>query len=89
MRYISFVYYKLIILCNTSVNSNDNDNNDDGNDSNNNSAFSQLQILNELSQSISSKQTNSMLSMLINGLKGNFIIIIIIYYYYYQYYYII
>ena len=68
MRYISFFYYKFIVLCNTSFN---NENHDNSNDDRNDNAFSKLQILNELSKSISSKQPNSsMLSTLMNGLKG-------------------
>ena len=57
----------MIISCNTSA-----DNNDDNNHHNdsNNYAFSQIQILKGVCQSVSKKKNDCMLSILIAGLEG-------------------
>lgn len=71
LRYISFLYYNVIILCNTKIDEANN-----ATEFNDNTSFMKVQRLSELSQSISSKEVNSLLSIIIKGLKG-------IYYYYY------
>lgn len=51
-----------MMLCNTSINDIDTKEDD--------AAFWQLRNLTQLSQSISDKDTNSMLNIIIKGLKG-------------------
>ena len=59
------MYYKLIILCNTN-----NDEDNTATDFKDNTAFLRVHRLSELSKSISSKDINSLLSVVIKGLKG-------------------